>query len=111
MRGESLEPGGCSAWPTSGRIALRIACPALVGAAAGLSEVALALCSCEAKAVVPVAGAVVVVDGAGVEGAGGANSVCSCTMRAITTSKLIHDLHRPHGARALDPDYSPVRDR
>src|SRR3954451_12494541 len=28
IRGESLEPGGCSATPTSGLIALRIACPA-----------------------------------------------------------------------------------
>ena len=28
IRGESLEPGGCSATPTSGRMAFRIACPA-----------------------------------------------------------------------------------
>src|SRR3954447_12835208 len=32
MRGESLEPGGCSAWPTSPRTRLTIAWPADVGA-------------------------------------------------------------------------------
>src|SRR4051794_7160708 len=99
IRGESLEPGGCSATPTSGRMALRIASPAdpadaggavgavgAVGVGAFSVAVAPALCSCEAK--------LVVVDGAvGGMGAGaaaaGVNRLWSCAMRARATSKLI----------------------
>src|SRR3954463_9850018 len=104
IRGESLEPGGCSATPTSGRMALRIASPAdpadaggavgavgAVGVGAFSVAVAPALCSCEAK--------LVVVDGAvGGMGAGaaaaGVNRLWSCAMRARATSKLIRGSHR-----------------
>src|SRR4051794_8970799 len=72
MRGESLEPGGCSATPTSGRTALRIAWPAVLAgcaaAVAGVIDAVPALWSAEANVV-----GEVVAEGtaAGVEGATG----------------------------------------
>src|SRR4051812_34671359 len=101
MRGESLEPGGCSAWPTSPWTAFTIACPAEpAGAGAPVRVAAFALRSCVAKLVAGVA-AVGAVVGAG--GAGGLNRLWSWAIRAIATSKLMHHLHRYRGARALAP--------
>src|SRR3954468_22170925 len=103
MRGESLEPGGCSATPTSGRTALRIAWPALVGAVVAVTDagaavpsVAVGEPSSEAKLVLEVDGVVV----ADVEGvvACGLNRDCSSDTRARAMSKLIHTLLR-HSAR------------
>src|SRR3954463_7972474 len=94
MRGESLEPGGCSATPTSPRTALRMAWPAFVGAVAmgaAVAEVAVseagapALCRALAKAVEGEG------EGAGAATAGvapGANNDCSWDIRATTASRL-----------------------
>src|ERR1700755_837463 len=49
MRGESLEPGGCSATPTSGLTAFRIAWPAGVPVVGASDVVAPAFCNWEAK--------------------------------------------------------------
>src|SRR5690349_13674802 len=90
MRGESLEPGGCSAWPTSPRTAFSTAWPAFVPppAAGGSTDerlVAAAPWSAPAKlvldgaAVGPVAGAAT---------GCGSSAVCSDAMRARTASTL-----------------------
>src|SRR5690349_13537313 len=101
MRGESLEPGGCSDPPTSGRAALTIACPtdlagrpatAPVAAAEPLPSVApvVALSSWSEKLVVAGEGAAT---GAAV--AVGASICCSSATRAMTRSRDMQDLLRP----------------
>src|SRR3954452_13109265 len=94
MRGESLEPGGCSATPTSWETRLTIACPAPEAgceAAVPVSDDVPAFCS----AVEKVVGAVVEgVATGGAAAAGAAKSDCSCATRARATSKLMHELLR-----------------
>ena len=84
MRGESLEPGGCSATPTSPRTAFSTAWPAkLVGccgiavAPVRVAVVAPALCSAVVNAVV-----------GGAPVCAGEKRDCSCVMRAMATSRL-----------------------
>jgi hypothetical protein len=101
MRGESLEPGGCSATPTSPRTALSTAWPAAVGAAAWVPAAPVsvavppAFCRAVAKAVeVDGAGAAVVAGAAP-----GANIDCSWAIRARATSKLTAVFVGPEGRR------------
>src|SRR5690348_16632608 len=100
MRGESLEPGGDSAWPTSPRAMLTIAWPAFVpGAAAGAAPVApnvtpvpIAPCSALSNDVV-VAG-----DGCAAGAAcGGAKADSIAWMRAMTSVMLM--VRRPPPGR------------
>src|SRR5262245_54147559 len=101
MRGESLEPGGCSATPTSLLTRFTIACPAEPAGAVGVSVAPAALCNCVAKLVtVGVAGAV---EGVGAGAACGFKKAWSCAMRARATSKLMHDSHRRRAAPPLAP--------
>src|SRR4051812_18058925 len=101
MRGESLDPGGCSATPTSPLTALRIAWPAPVGAAVavGVREAACAVWSWVEKAegVGEVVAAVAVTGG--VVGGAPVNKDCSWAMRAIATSKLMQGLLRHPSTR------------
>src|SRR3954469_2672309 len=124
MRGELLEPGGCSAWPTSAWAiatmraaaelprgaaagATALAAPAVVGAAAGPAGGATeAVGSIRAKASLDGAAVVVVVAGAGAVGAGAAvgptRSEFSWVMRERAVSRLICSLHRKR-ARDAQP--------
>src|SRR4051812_41508595 len=95
MRGESFDPGGCSAWPTSPAAAATIAAPgpfppAPIGAT-GLAVPAapgpMAEVSMPANDEPPAAGAVVVGWAEG-GGAGGANADWIAAMRATTVSML-----------------------
>src|SRR4051812_39530099 len=110
MRGELLEPGGCSAWPTSacaiatmraagelpdgaaaGATAPAAAVPvAVVGVAVGVAPVTEAvrsICAKSSEDGVPVV--VVVVAGAVVAGAvGPTSSVLSCAIRLMAVSRL-----------------------
>src|SRR4051794_31458505 len=107
MRGESLDPGGCSATPTSGRMALRIACPALVGAGVLVTDGGAAVARLAAgdgaasncsKLVLEAEG---VADVAGVVAVDGLNSDCSWDTRARAMSKLMHIQLRHSARRAL----------
>ena len=94
MRGESLEPGGCSDTPTSGSAALTIACPTELAGRVATAVVAvvpsvapvLALRSWSAKLEVPL---VAVEMEAGAEVAAGVSICCSSATRARTRSKDI----------------------
>src|SRR3954452_16315340 len=94
MRGESFEPGGCSACPTSAEAAATIAAPGPPAPPAGATGPSpavepgpMALESMPANDELPAAVAVV---GAGAEGAveGGASADWSAAMRATTVSML-----------------------
>src|SRR4051812_20919631 len=94
MRGESLEPGGCSAWPTSAEAAATIAAPGPPAPPSGAAELMpavapgpIALDSMPANDELPAAVAVV---WTGAEGAveGGASADWSAAMRAATVSML-----------------------
>src|SRR3954471_20347688 len=120
MRGELLEPGGCSAWPTSAcaiatmRAAAELPAGAAAGAtvpvavvpsapegvAVGVAPVTEAVRSiCAKSSEDGVAVVVVVVAGAAVAGAvGPASSEFSCAIRAKAVSRLISSLHRNLGA-------------
>src|SRR3954453_6191675 len=97
MRGESLEPGGCSATPTSGRAALTIAWPTELPGRAATAPVAavgpapsvapgLAVRSWFAKLVAPEVEGEAEVEGAG---AAGVSICCSSATRAMTRSRDI----------------------
>src|SRR5690242_3034745 len=99
IRGASLEPGGCSATPTSWRARLTIACPAGVPPVAG-SAVAPAVPDVVwpiRLANVALAGAAVcaVVVATGAATGLGANTELSSAMRAATASTDIADLQQP----------------
>src|SRR3954447_11457708 len=91
MRGESFEPGGCSAWPTSPDAAATMREPepppaiGATGLAAPTEPVPAALWSIPAKEFA-LPGLAAVWAGAG--GAGGANAVSRAEMRARTASML-----------------------
>src|SRR3954469_21769820 len=135
MRGESLEPGGCSLTPTSPRTAFTMACPAPVGAvcaaapnaaagavppsAAGGAVAPSVAGGAPAVSVAVAAGApalcsaeakLVVVAGAAAEGAaaGGVKVDWSCPIRARTASRDMHDQHRQGGVRALTQTGGPM---
>src|SRR4051794_27144411 len=102
MRGESLEPGGCSAWPISAWANCSARCPAVVAVAVAVVGAApatpvapaddVAPCRADAKAVeVAVVGAAVV---------GGTRPWCSSAILASTFSTLIPHRGR-HGGRGL----------
>src|SRR3954469_18454685 len=102
MRGESLEPAGCSDTPTSGRAALTIAWPTDV---AGRLTTALVAVVELAPSVAPVlafsnlvaklVGGVVATEvGVGAETAAGDSISCSSAMRARARSRDIRGLLR-----------------
>src|SRR3954452_973787 len=91
MRGESLEPGGCSATPTSPRTALSTAWPAVVGAAAVVAAAEVPVRVAGPPAFCRALANAVGTDGVGAAVAGaapGANIDCSWAIRASATSKL-----------------------
>jgi hypothetical protein len=93
MRGESFEPGGCSACPTSADAAATIAAPGppapptgAIGLAVPTAPGPIALVSMPAKDELPAAGVVACeVEGAG---EGGARADWIAAMRATTVSML-----------------------
>src|SRR3954453_7844356 len=95
MRGESLEPGGCSVWPTSALAAWSMAWappPAAPGAAAGMkADVAIAGVAAAGAAAAVWAPSVAENDVEGVACVGpGTRARSISAIRAITLSTLIH---------------------
>src|SRR5690242_8543401 len=109
MRGESLEPGGCSVWPTSALAAWSIACappppepgpptPPSVGEKAVVVMPGVAFGPGTAAVWAPSAAWNDELDGTAWAGTGtSARSISA--IRAITLSTLIHRGGRPVGAR------------
>src|SRR5215470_13828690 len=129
MRAELLEPGGCSAWPTSAWAAATIRAAGVLpaGAAAGATEpaeptapvavvagepVTAALRSIDAKSSVEVAGVAVVVVAVAVEAGaavGPASSEFSWAMREATDSRLIFTPSIGGWAETFTPAYADNR--
>src|SRR4051794_25393133 len=114
MRGESFEPGGCSACPTSPAAAATIAAPAPLPApptgAAGLAVPGpMAEVSMPANDELPAAAGAVVVGWAEGAGAGGARADWIASMRATTVSMLT-PVYSSGRAPALSPRGSRGRD-
>src|SRR4051812_49805639 len=101
IRGESLEPGGCSATPTSWRARLTIAWPAGVppDAGSGVAPVApvawpIRLAK-DVLAPAPASGVLTAVAAGAAAALGASNSELSCATRAMTAANDIAHLRHP----------------